>query len=348
MLPPNFKNKKKDNLREKMEKGKKEAVMPSNSQPQLSWVELARLPHTTNRAQTEWRMVCPYHVGTNPTSFSLDPISGKYHCFSCGVHGRVATSSLEALPMLPGSTARSTRKRAATTRRVLIEADRERLKLQLQAAQLRLSQPTTRQGATTVGDYLVWRNVKLETVVRYGGGYEPGVRFHLPSTSTSYSAMALSNYRACYGSLVFPLHDPVNGQLSNLYARGIDPTNYSRRLHHITPGRKGIFNPAAIVAARQKGEPLYLTEGIFDALALTEAGYRYVTALVGFTPFLAAWFKGLTEIVVAFDNDTAGNRNAAQLLTKLQENGIRCRPLDLPEFSRYKDIAQWWQNFQAG
>jgi DNA primase len=314
--------------------------MPLNPQLQLSWVELAGLPHTTNRAQTEWRMVCPYHAGTNPTSFSLDLISGKYHCFSCGVHGRVATPFFEAISTVaPHNTARSTRKRAATTRRTLIEADTERLKLRLRAARLRLSQPTTRQGAATVGDYLAWRNVKLETVVRYGGGYEPSVRFQSPSAA---------NRRACYGSLVFPLHDPVSGQLCNLYARGIDPANYSKRLHHITPGRKGIFNSAAIAAARQKGEPLYLTEGIFDALALTEAGYRYVTALVGFTPFQPVWFKELTQLIIAFDNDTAGKQNAAQLLTKLHENGTSCRRLELPEFSRYKDVAHWWQNQRSG
>jgi len=88
-----------------------------------------------------------------------------------------------------------------------------------------------------------------------------------------------------------------------------------------------------------KPGPLYLCEGVIDALTLIEVGFAAV-GVPGATHFKAAWLPLFRNksVYVVFDADAAGEAGALRAVALLTEQGIEAHRLPLPAG---KDINDW-------
>ena len=129
------------------------------------------------------------------------------------------------------------------------------------------------------------------------------------------------------GCIVVPIPDPVSGQWTNLYGRGLRTPR-----HCYLPGPlRGVVN---FHAARTSDE-VVLAESVLDALSFLQAGIATAIPLYGtngLTPDHLDLLKRerVTRAILALDNDDAGRRAAASLKEKLETAGIAVRVASFP------------------
>ena len=95
---------------------------------------------------------------------------------------------------------------------------------------------------------------------------------------------------------------------------------------------RGVFNEAGI----EREEEIIVCEALIDALTFWCAGFRNVTTSYGVNGFtdelLAALLRFKTKrVLIAYDNDDAGNSAAAKLAAKLLGLGIECYRVVFPK-----------------
>jgi hypothetical protein len=128
------------------------------------------------------------------------------------------------------------------------------------------------------------------------------------------------------GCIVVPLRD-LAGNVVNLYGRPVD-----RGGHYFLAGeRRGLVNAQCAATS----EELIITESVFDALSFLEAGIQNVVPIYGtfgWTPDHDALLERhrVRRIVLALDDDAAGQNAAEALAHKLTEQGIAVRNVVLP------------------
>jgi DNA primase catalytic core len=135
------------------------------------------------------------------------------------------------------------------------------------------------------------------------------------------------------GSVVFPVCDPRTGHITQLYGRKItDGLRKGTPLHlYLERPKSGVWNGAALIHQRE----IILCEAIIDALTLWCAGFRNVTCTHGagsVNEDLIALLQTTKPrwVILAQDNDPAGNEAAQKLSAKLAEMGIGTKRLPLP------------------
>ncbi|MEI8663625.1 toprim domain-containing protein, partial [Xenorhabdus bovienii] len=126
------------------------------------------------------------------------------------------------------------------------------------------------------------------------------------------------------GSLVVPVLDG-HGQVQALYGRKItDRLRAGTPRHLYLPGAHGgVWNAAALGASKS----LILCESLIDAMSFWVSGHRNVTAAYGVNGVTADHWQafeqhGIRQILIAFDNDPAGNDAAVKLAAALVAKGI--------------------------
>jgi hypothetical protein len=130
------------------------------------------------------------------------------------------------------------------------------------------------------------------------------------------------------GCVVVPIPDPLTGQWTNLYGRGMRAAR-----HCYLPGPlRGVLN---FQAARLSPE-VVLTESILDALSFHQAGISIAIPIYGvngFTPDHLDLLKreGVKRVIVALDNDDAGRKGTDALKGRLGAVGITVGALSFPE-----------------
>jgi hypothetical protein len=105
------------------------------------------------------------------------------------------------------------------------------------------------------------------------------------------------------------------------------------------PGAKGYFNAAAL--HRDDG-PLFVCEGVFDALSLMAAGYLRVVAIFGVQGWRWEWAHTVRELVFALDADAAGQQHWHELAQQAVLRGKRVAVLPPEAYGGHKDINDAW------
>ena len=146
-----------------------------------------------------------------------------------------------------------------------------------------------------------------------------------------------SGHEHLSGSVVFPVFD-IEGRPVQMYGRKITVGLRKGTPEHLylEGPLKGIWNAEGIM--HQKS--WILCEAIIDALTLWSHGVRNVTTCFGkntFTDDLWAMLRNARpdKIIIAFDNDAAGNQAAEKLAPKLAAEGVDVHRAKVP---RGKDI----------
>jgi DNA primase len=289
----------------------------------LTLADLLGQERFSTKNGTEMRLRCPFHKGDNITSLSICLLTGKYHCFACGRSGILLDYfyGLVAKPPVTNQYERKLQKMDCSDPPATPKPLWARLDL---IANLAANQKLLAKGQV----YLAGRGISLKLAQNLGLGYSPLTRFNY------------KGQRLTYPAIVAPLTSPDG--LINLYYRGI----CSKRLHHICPGTKGLFNFEAIKHTG-KANLLIITEGLFDALAMLEAGYPNVCAAIGLTLPHLEWFRGVAKVQIAFDNDPDGQKAALKLCQKFRTIKVEAEVLSPATWQNYKDFATYWQNFQG-
>jgi DNA primase catalytic core len=133
------------------------------------------------------------------------------------------------------------------------------------------------------------------------------------------------------GCIVFPLY-AMDGTIAQIYGRRIDRGTKEGFRHFYLPSpHAGIFNAPALRAY----EEIILCESVIDALTFWNHGYRNVTSTFGTNGFTDEMIEAIQNsdikrILIAFDNDQAGNKAADEVAAMLQMLGIEVFRVKFP------------------
>ena len=170
--------------------------------------------------------------------------------------------------------------------------------------------------------------ISLEHAIDNNLGYDPGATRLRRGDGLPRSGPAV----------VLPITNHA-GELTYAQSRTLRPGGPK----YLNPKSQIATNPTISIVNADADGPMFLTEGIADALVLTQQGHN-ASALIG-TGMTSrdTWVQPLTaaaqsrQILLAFDNDPAGHTAAQQATNQLQRVGVR--PLVLPVPAA--DISEW-------
>lgn len=279
--------------------------------------------------------LCPFHKDTKP-SLRVTAGKGLFRCPACGAAGNVIQfvakkegltereAGLKLCGSIPGVIRASELPTAGKkeSSSPAVETD-EPTRAKLLARVAGFYAKTLHKDRAGL-DYLKSRRLDdpamLET---FSVGYCNGtLRNALPKAGEiigQLQAVGVLNERGnevFYGRVVVPVFDAV-GNVVSLYGRRLDDEQQPRHLY-LKGGHRGVFNGIAA----KTSQSLIISEAVFDAMSLWAAGFRNAISLYGKDGWTADHEtllreNGVTEILLALDNDERGREAADALETKL-------------------------------
>lgn len=303
--------------------------------------------------------LCPFHQEKTP-SFNVHRERQFFHCFGCKESGDIFAFVMkyegltfpEAVQKLAGEAGvklpdRRGPRSAAEARARKKEA--AYLRANTIAAEYFISALRT-QAARAAVQYLTSRGIQGATAQLFQIGYAPsqwdGLLQHLKKHGVSEEealAVGLAGQRegrAPYdlfrNRIMFPITD-LRGRIVAFGGRAlgdIQPKYLNTPQTPLFSKREHLYGLVqARTAVRQQGFVI-VCEGYTDVIALAQAGIGNVVASLGtaFTKEQARTLKRLTtDVLLAFDGDTAGRSAADRGLDILREEGLAVRVALLPE-----------------
>ncbi|UXK12750.1 CHC2 zinc finger domain-containing protein [Erwinia pyrifoliae] len=280
--------------------------------------------------------LCPFHEEKTP-SMVISPAKNLYHCFGCDAGGSV-------LDWLMHSENLSLRKAVERLRAELGEnpalvplvaqpdvfADDEAGRQALLERVTAFYHQTLLNAPEAIA-YLEKRRLHHPELV---AAFKPGfanrtLAYRLPpkklkdgaairSRLQALGIMRESGHEHFTGCLVVPVVD-LHGQIREVYGRKIDKPQRGMPAHLYLPGQHGgVWNEQALIGSKS----VILCESLIDAMSFWVAGQRNVTAAYGVHGFTADHRHAfaqheIKQVLIAFDNDAAGNTAAVRLAAEL-------------------------------
>ncbi|EAY4651118.1 toprim domain-containing protein [Salmonella enterica] len=292
----------------------------------------------------DFKVLCPFHDEKTP-SCVISPEKNLYHCFGCNAGGSVLdwVMHTEKLSLRKAVERLRTELGDNPSVQPLVAKDEPDVFADDEAGrQTLLSRVVdfyhhTLLNAPEAVAYLEKRRLNHpELVATFKLGFaNRTLAYRLPEKKLQAGAkirarlqgagiLRASGHEHFTGSLVVPVID-LNGQIRELYGRKItDRLRSGTPLHLYLPGAHGgVWNEQALLGSKT----VILCESLIDAMSFWVAGYRNVTAAYGvngFTPEMREAFRahGVRQVLIAFDNDSAGNEAAVRLASSLAADGI--------------------------
>jgi len=315
------------------------------------------------RTGADYRGPCPFHGGTH-RNFAVIPKKGMFYCFVCHEAGDVFSFFMKKLGMDYPTAVREAARRAGITvperggagggadpheplfAAVALAAD-------WFARQLRESPE-----AEVARQYLVSRQLDLETVLPLGLGYAPrgAGLFEAMKSLGVRDAVLLEAGLAVKrddgsvgprfrGRLLFPIHD-LRARVVAFGGRILGAGEPKYLNSPDTPiFHKGtlLYNLHAAKHAIRKAERAIVVEGYFDVLRLALAGLEEVVAPLG-TGLSAEQGQLLarytSHVILLYDSDDAGLRATFRAGDELLRHGLRVTVATLPEGEDPDTIVQ--------
>lgn len=300
--------------------------------------------------------LCPFHREKTP-SFVVSQDKQIYNCFGCGKHGDAISfvmeheglAFVEALQKLadrgnvrlPAPSAGGNAG-ADGLRKQLLEFNQSAARFY---RRLLLDENRGKTGRV----YLAGRNLKAETVERFGLGFAPdGWSTLLDGARTKGTPEAVlarsglfkdkdggGRYDAFRNRLMFPIKD-VSGNVVAFGGRALDdsPAKY------INSPETEVYRKSRVLYALHEARDamrrekfVILVEGYFDALRCFDAGIENVVATCGtaLTPEQASLIRRYVPgVVLVYDGDAAGIQAALKGTGVLTAAGLAVRAMALP------------------
>ncbi len=283
--------------------------------------------------------LCPFHDDHNP-SLRVTSSKGLFHCMSCGAAGNaiqfvakkenltVKEAALRLMGNMPGVQRGS----VMTPPAPIQPASHPELFAAIIAHYHKALLGRDHRGF----DYLKKRGLgDTAMLAHFKVGFVDGtLKSKLtPAQVKLAQEMGLFNDKRnerFYGRVVVPIFDDA-GNPVGLCGRDLSGQSEAKYLNMVGPQR-GVWNSGAAAAYPDE---LIVTEGIFDGLALWNAGKKNVIAVCGvegWSPLHTALIQkhDVKKIVLAFDQDEAGNEAVQKLTPPLTASGIQVHRLHWP------------------
>jgi DNA primase catalytic core len=295
---------------------------------------------------------CPFHK-EKTASFNVSSAKGLFHCFGCGASGDVIGFVTKHDKVSFGGALEALSRRAGLDLGELME-DRPRTQQRTPLAALTPpanGKPAPRASALLpqvidhyhrtfceredAQAYLKQRGIcDADLWKAHHIGYADGSLLktipkagELREELLSLGIITADGRELLGGCIVVPIPDPLTGQWTSLYGRGVKTPR-----HCYLPGPfRGVVN---FQAARTSDE-VVLTESIFDALSFHQVGIAVAIPIYGpngFTPDHLDLLKRerVGRVTLALDSDEAGRRATDALKGKLEAAGIAVRVASFP------------------
>jgi 5S rRNA maturation endonuclease (ribonuclease M5) len=304
---------------------------------------------------------CPFHEEST-ASFTITPSRGLFHCFGCGAAGDVIGFVTKhdkvtfggALQVLACRAGLDLKKLMEERPRVLPRTPLRALtppphhKPAAEGAPLHGAPPTavlsrvvehyhrTFCERADAQEYVKQRGlVDVDLLRAHRVGYADGSLLKaLPRSGevrdqlVRLGVITAEGRELLGGCVVVPIPDPLSGQWTNLYGRGLRTPR-----HCYLPGPlRGVVN----FQAARTSEEVILAESILDALSFHQAGIATAMPLYGTNGFTSDHLdllkrEGVKRVILALDNDDAGRKATASLKEKLTAAGIAVRAASFSE-----------------
>jgi DNA primase catalytic core len=289
---------------------------------------------TLKKSGRDYVGLCPFHDDHHP-SLRVTPAKGLFRCPSCQATGNVIQfvakkegigerqAALKLLTATPGVKRASQVATPPAKAAPAMKAGEQEALLQRVVTFYAKTLHKDRTGF----EYLKSRNLVDAAMldvfqVGYCNGTLPNAVAKSGEVVECLKTLGIlkgGNREHFHGFVTVPIFDET-GKVSGIYGRQAGPApNAASPRHLYLPGPHcGVFNGIAA----KTSQTLFLTESIFDAMALWQAGFKNVIALYGTGGWTADHEKllrehGATEIYLGLDNDDAGRATTAQLKEKL-------------------------------
>ncbi len=302
----------------------------------------------TKRSGANLFGLCPFHSEKTP-SFSVSPDKQIYHCFGCGKGGSVINFIMEienlSFPDAVEFLARRCGMEVPDDREDEGRKKRERLlSLNKEAARFFHQQFTAPAGAPA-RDYAAKRGLSPAVVKNFGLGYAPESWYELTNamkakgyTDFELVTAGLANanksgkgvHDIFRSRLMFPIID-VRGNVLGFSGRILgdgEPKYLNTRETPVFNKSRNLF--ALNLAKKSKSGYILLAEGNIDVVSLHQAGFDSAVASLGtsLTPEQARLIsRYANEVVIAYDNDGAGQKAAQRAIGILENLDLKVKVL---------------------
>lgn len=302
--------------------------------------------------------LCPFH-NEKTASFSVSSDKQMYYCFGCGAGGNVYTfimeyenfSFLEAVKYLadrshidlPTIQLSDEMKKRMDFKQVLIDINKD-------TARYFYYQLQSDKGKKAL-EYLKNRGISEEIRKKFGLGYSNFFRNDLYRylKSKDYSDKALlesgvviperksSNefFDRFFNRVMFPIfdvHNRVIGFGGRVLGEG-NPKYLNSPETKLFDKSKNLYGLNLARSSRRNN--IIIVEGYMDVISLYQAGFTNVVATLGtaLTSGQASLLrKYIEEVILSYDNDSAGIRATLRAIPILKSEGLRVRVLKLERF----------------
>ncbi len=301
----------------------------------------------TKRSGANLFGLCPFHSEKTP-SFSVAPDKQIYHCFGCGKGGSVINFIMEIENLsFPDAVAFLANRAGLALPENGSDGERRRrermLSLNRDAARFFYSQLVAPSGAAG-REYLAGRGISAKMTTAFGLGYAPNSWNALTGAmkSKGYTEQELFDaglvrhgksggvYDTFHSRLMFPVID-VRGAVIGFSGRIIgegEPKYMNSPETMVFSKSHNLF--ALNLAKKSKRGYIILAEGNIDVVSLHQAGFDCAVASLGtsLTPEQARLLSRYTsEVVIAYDNDGAGQKASQRAIGILEKLDLKVRVL---------------------
>lgn len=296
--------------------------------------------------------LCPFHNEKTP-SFTVYPENGSFYCFGCGAGGDAITfirkiENLDYIEAVRFLAARAGMQMPQEQESDGTAAIRTRiLEMNRAAGRFFYSVLYSPAGAEAL-DYLHRRGLSDATIRHFGLGFAPDswdalLKHMKPKGFTGedlrVADLALKGRRESYydkfrNRVIFPIID-LRGSVIGFGGRVMDDSKPKYLNTADTLVFKKSMNLFAMNFAKNaRADCLILAEGYMDVISMHQAGFTHAAAKLGTALTLqqAKLLKRYTdEIIIAGDNDEAGQKAVARDIGMLRDAGLSIRVLTVPD-----------------
>src|SRR5437588_6471008 len=348
------------------------------------------------RAGSTFKAICPFHQEKTP-SFTVSPSRQTFHCFGCGAGGTVfrfvmdyehlefpaAVKKLAARVGIPVIEERGSSPAEEDRQH---EARRALLQLHAEASEWCHENLVKKEIGEPARKYLQGRGIDKRIATDWGIGFAPESwdaflswalergyqqRLLLESGLVARREEAGSDskgYDRFRNRIMFPIHNDV-GEVIAFSGRILDKEAETAK--YVNSPETPLFRKGRVLFGLHKtkrglieADCAIVCEGQLDLITLFEAGMANVVAPQGtaFTEQQARILKRfVSEVVLCFDADTAGQKAAERSLDALLQNNVVVRVAEMPagedpdsmvrkrgreEFEKLvagaRDFFDWW------
>jgi len=304
----------------------------------------------TKRSGANLFGLCPFHSEKTP-SFSVAPDKQIYHCFGCGKGGSVINFIMEIENLSFPDAVEFLARRAGME----IPDDGDKAQRDRRGRLLNLNREAARffyaaliaPGGKSAQEYMLRREIAPATAKNFGLGFAADSFYALTDAmhDKGYQdselidaglANANKSGRGVHdvfrNRLMFPVID-VRGNVIGFSGRILgdgEPKYLNSRETPVFSKSRNLF--ALNLAKKSRNGYILLTEGNIDVVSLHQAGFDSAVASLGtsLTPEQARLISRYThEVVIAYDNDAAGQKAAQRAIGILEPLDLKVRVLQM-------------------